>query len=350
MVNDLQLLVEAIRSVAEKWLDPEYALRVEAERALCKSEIRATPEAVAFAINQQMPQLSGSEPFERMQGRWQDRREKVGVVLRCDVPLGGLWEWFLVVLSGFEYVGYYESEPDILLRAFSDDVQKACPGLRSSFEQIQNINSGIDALIALGPHDDMLSQVKLSSQAAGLAHVLFRPVKFSVAVIDGKESKVELEDLAEDVLMHEGSGEANVRIIWAPEELNPDPYFESFAFFRGVYPAHERTPGSLQMKKAFLAAQDVPHAYGEGLEFLISRGEPSNLEPCHIRWVTYRALSDVHHWVQGNHEDIHVLVVRQKMHHQFTTTVPVLKPGKAHRLTVQEHIDASIILDFLASI
>ena len=31
--------------------------------------------------------------------------------------------------------------------------------------------------------------------------------------------------------MYEGVGESNVRIIWAPEELNPDPYFESFAFF-----------------------------------------------------------------------------------------------------------------------
>ena len=83
-------------------------------------------------------------------------------------------------------------------------------------------------------------------------------------------------------------------------------------FFRGVYPVHERTPGSLKMKKAFLAAQNVPHAYGEGLEFLVSKGDPNFMEPCHIRWAPYKSLEEVLQWVERKIEEIRFVVVRKK--------------------------------------
>src|SRR5690625_7069703 len=63
------------------------------------------------------------------------------------------------------------------------------------------------------------------------------------------------------------------------------------AAFRGVFPAHEKTPGSLKMHQAMLAAVEHPHAYGEGLEFLVSKGPPEVQIPGHVRWSEYDDLT-----------------------------------------------------------
>lgn len=349
-MSDPVELIEAISEAATDWTNPEYSVRLEAEQRLYDSPIKATQEAVAFAINQQMPQLSSSGLTELVDIQdWEDRLEKIGVVHKVDVPLEGLSEWLVVVLSGYEYAGLYEDAPNELLVAFVEDVRQRYPGLRSSFRNENESLSDLGGLISLGIETDRVEGILSFKEEGSPLRLLRRQAKYSVAVLDGKESREEREDLAEDVLMHEGSGEHNVCLIWAPEELNPDPYFESFAFFRGVYPAHERTSGSLQMKKAFLAAQNMPHAYGDGLEFLISRGEPACLEPCHIRWSTYGSREEVNGWIEENEQDIYVLVARKKIHNQIHAPVPLLSPGKTHRLGIKEQIDVPPIVDFLRS-
>nr|MBX2820973.1 hypothetical protein [Rhodothermaceae bacterium] len=323
MSNPVEL-IEAISEAASEWANPEYTVRLEAEERLYTSPVKATQEAVAFAINQQMPQLSVSGLTELVGSRdWSERSERIGVVHKVDVPLEGLSEWLFTVLNGFEYIGLYGDEPNELLAAFVEDVRLRCPGLMSSFRSENESVSDLTGVISLGVEPSRLDALLSIRETDLPIQVLKRSPKYSVAVLDGKESKEECEDLAEDVLMHEGSGERNVCLIWAPEELNPDPYFESFAFFRGVYPAHERTSGSLQMKKAFLAAQNMPHAYGDGLEFLISRGEPACLEPCHIRWSTYESKAEVNTWIEENEQDMYALVARKKIHNQIHTSVPL---------------------------
>ena len=349
-MNDSVELIEAISEAASDWTNPEYPVRLEAEQRLYDSPVKATQEAVAFAINQQMPQLSvsGLSGLAGISGQVEASR-RIGVVHKNDVPFEGLVAWLSVVLNGFEYVGLHEDAPRELLVGFVEDVRIRYPGLLSSFRNESESLADLDGLIALGIEAERVERILSSKEGGSTLRLLKRSAKYSVAVLDGKESREEREDLAEDVLMHEGSGERNVCLIWAPEELNPDPYFESFAFFRGVYPAHERTSGSLQMKKAFLAAQNMPHAYGEGLEFLISRGEPACLESCHIRWATYGSRVAVNRWIEENEQDLYALVARNKIHNQLHTSVPLLSPGKSHRLGIEEQIDIPLLVDFIRS-
>ena len=349
-MSDPILLIEAISTVARKWQNPDYAPRIEAEQLLFNTSSRATPEAVAFAINQQLPQLSVSNLTELAKHRWRFRSSKVGVVQHQGPPLGGLFEWLLVLLSGLEHKGLFGEEVDVLLKAFSDEVGSLYSNLRSSFEHIEKAGNDLGGMIALGIDEDTSKIVSDFRERIQSVPELTRSFQCSAALIDGKENNDEREDLAEDVLIHEGVGESSVRIIWAPEELNPDPYFESFAFFRGVYPAHERTSGSLQMKKAFLGAQGVPHAYGDGLEFLISKGEPECLEPCHIRWVTYNSVSEVYEWVAEHSSRIHFLIARKKIHNRVFNDVPLLTPGEVHRLNFLDYLDGPQIDEFLSLI
>ena len=351
-MNDLQALIDAIVKTAERWKDPEYDARLNAEQLLYNSSIRATPENVAFAINQRMPCLSVAflgNFTELNTNVSSEGAHKICVVNRNSVPLDGLREWLFVILNGFEYVGVYEEEPDPLLVGFIEEVKSYYPSLRSAFQPFPVDIAAYSAIISLGLKEEQRHGL-LGTHTGSRTPVLSRSPSYSIAVLDGRETRDEREDLAEDVLMYDGAGENNVRIIWAPEELNPDPYFESFAFFRGAYPAHNGVSGSLQMKKALLEAMDRPHAYGEGLEFLVSKGDPDWLAPCHIRWVEYESLEEVVNWVELNSGSIGHLVARAGIQHSLNVNIPKLQPGLAHRSVFKEHVDYDRIIEFLASI
>ena len=150
-------------------------------------------------------------------------------------------------------------------------------------------------------------------------------------VLDGRESAEEQERLAEDVLLHEGYGPCRVAVIWAPRDLDPDPYLEAFAHFRGVFPTHTTTPGRLKMQQAFLDATGTPNAYGDGLEFLMSKGVPEVQPPGHVRWSEYESLSDVAAWLDAHNPDVWHLAAGTSVRRHLTTTPPATRLGEAHR-------------------
>ena len=131
--------------------------------------------------------------------------------------------------------------------------------------------------------------------------------------------------------MHDGHGCRNVALIWAPADLNPDPYLDAMARFRGVFPVHPEVPGTLQMQQAFLEATDQSHAYGEGLEFLLSRGAPEPQRPGHIRWTEYDALDDVGEWLDAHADGLQHVTARAGLAEQIGTDLPIAPLGTAQR-------------------
>ena len=273
-MNDAHLIPGAIAEAAEAWSDPEYPLRKEAVTRALEASNKFTQEAVAFAVNQHMSQLQLSMLHRWLEGKNTESPQHVLLLHHGRVPLEEIRVWAGIASLGHTHVGVYEDEPPHLLCAFIEDVRSRYQGLQSSCISLGEELSGIDSVIAMGIDDEeeLLAYFDREELNNHQGH-LIRGKRQGICILDGKESKSDMEHLAEDALLHEGVAEENISMIWAPQELNPDPYLEAFALFRSIFPAHERTSGSLQMRKAFLAAQNAAHAYGEGLEFLVSKGD-----------------------------------------------------------------------------
>jgi hypothetical protein len=135
-------------------------------------------------------------------------------------------------------------------------------------------------------------------------------------------------------------------LLWAPEDLSPDPYLEAMATFRGVFPAHADTPGTLQMQQAFLEAQDAPHAYAAGLEFLLSRGVPEAQKPAHVRWTEYGRLQEVSAWVTEHDDQVYAVVARPDVQGKIDVPVPVVAPGAVRRPPLDDP-EGRALVDFL---
>jgi hypothetical protein len=274
---------------------------------------------------------------------------RVGVLHGTEEPLSGLREACAVWGLGLDFVGAVPDSSPALLPAFGAEVSDQLPAVEVDFSSVEEALDRADAVIAApgSPTDDLESAC--AERGLGPDRRLLRRVGFSVGVVDGHESGDEMERLAEDMLLYEGQGRRRLAVLWAPADHPPDSYLEAMARFRGLFPAHEDTPGTLQMQQAFLEARDAPHAYADGLEFLVSRGAPEVQKPGHIRWAEYESLDEVGEWWAARQEDIYAVIARRHLHEKCPDDWPLRTPGGVHIPPLDDE-DGRRLVQFLFSV
>lgn len=325
-------MIEAVARVAARWREPDHPARAGAVARTLEAPNTFTAEAVAFAVNQQMHALTPEALAAWVGGRQAAAPVTVGVLNAGNVPLVGLQDLLAVLLTGHRYLGVVSSKSPHLLPAFVDALRAELPSLPAAFATFEALLERAGAVIATGT-DETRDAVAAACAERGIPpeRRLLRGHRYAVAVIDGRERRQERENLAEDILLHEGYGCRNVALLWAPRGLDADPYFEAMAVFRSVFPPHPSTPAGLKMQQAMLAAFDVPHAYGEGLEFLVSRGAPEVQRPGHLRWVEYDDLAAVGAWLEAHRGELQLVVARPRLAERLPAGLPVAPPGEAQR-------------------
>ena len=256
----------------------------------------------------------------------------VGVLHGAADPLDGVRAVLAACGLGHSYIGVVPDASPALLPAIVADLQERLDDVEVTTAEVEECLSRADVLVAQEGErsraalDDAADEHGIPPQQR-----LIQPMQISVGVVDGHESDDERERMAEDMLLLEGKGRRHLGLVWAPTDHPPDAYLQSMARFRGVYPAHSDTPGSLQMQQAFLEAQDQSHAYAEGLAFLVSRGAPEPQgKPAHVRWTEYEALSELEAWLQDHRKEVYALIARPHLHDQLPEVVPLRTPGGVH--------------------
>lgn len=302
-------VVEILARVASRWKEPDYPVREDAVERTLAADNRFTEAAVAFAINQQMDLLSEEALRAWQSDLKQDAtgapQQTVAVLNPGNIPFVELQDLVAVLLAGYRYVGTVSSKSPALLPAFISDLIDEDERIEADLTDWEDAIAQADRLIASGS-DETVASIRDHAQSEGLIPdaCWFRGHRYSVAILSGSESEQDLVDLAEDVLLHEGQGCRNVSIVFAPESMDIDPVLDAFAHFRGMFAAHDRTVGPLKMQQALLKAVDVPHAWAEGHEFLISRGDAEPQGACHVRWVPYAVRTEAEDWIRAHEAQI----------------------------------------------
>lgn len=347
----LDTLVDALAAAAEAWRDPDHPPRAAAVERTLQADNAFTEEAIAFAVNQQMSVIE-PEALRRWaaEGRAASSR-LVGLIGAGNVPLADLQDVLAALVAGHRVLAAVSTKSPHLVPAFIAEVAEHAPTLPVVFADARRIFAEAEAIIVTG-HDETRAWAEAECEAHGIppARRLLRGHRYTVAVIDGQESQQERENLAEDALLHEGFGCRNVAIIWAPAGIAADPYFEAFADFRGVFPAHATTPGRLKLQEAFLAAVQAPHATGEGLAFLISKGDPEPQPPGHVRWAEYADLEDVRAWLRAEATTLQLVVAREGLMGALDSPVATAPLGDAQRPALDWCPDGVDTMSFLRSI
>jgi len=322
--------IEAIATTAAEWRESDHPARRSAVAETLAAPNRWTEQALDHALNRSMQRLT-HEGLQRWLGEERPDLGTVGVVHGAQGPLTGLrsalaaWAW------ADAYVGAVPDSSPALIPTFAEEVGGRLADTEITFASVDETIGRSDVLVA-DPIDRTDTSLAALCDEAGLSasrrHL--RGERYSVGLVDGHESEDEMGRLAEDMLLYEGQGRRRLALLWAPADHSPDDYLQAMAGFRGLFPAHEDTPGTLEMQQAFLEAQDQPHAYAEGMEFLLSRGEPAVQKPGHIRWTEYDALDALDAWWTDHREEVYAIIARPHLHDQCPDHWPLRTPGGVH--------------------
>lgn len=345
-------IISVLAQTARAWKSPTYQqLRSNVVKKTLTASNTFTEEAIEFAIDQQMDGVTEAALGAWIGQRKIRRRCRVGVINAGNVPLVGLQDLLAVLVCGQSYVGVLSRKSPYLLPAFVKTLLDQGAGINAKFVDRDEMWGSVDAVIATGS-DEAIAQIKDLASRQGLMpdRCLFRGNRFGIAILNGFESENDLDGLALDVLLHEGMGCRNVALIMVPAGLEPDNCLKHFAEMRGVFPAHPSTSGKLSMQQAYLAATGQPHAYGDGLEFLLSKGAPEIQAPGHVRWVEYRDQDEMISVIEALCGEIQCIVAREELREQLPSSWNVGSFGSTQMPTLDWQPDERDTIGFLCSL
>ena len=158
--------------------------------------------------------------------------KKIGIVMAGNIPMVGFHDLLCVIMSGHYALVKTSSKDQVLI---SHLVQKLKQWNPEAPVNMGDMIKGCDAYIATGSNN---SSRYFEYYFSRFPHII-RKNRTSVAVLTGKETREELEKLADDVYLFFGLGCRNVTSILVPEGYDFIPLLEAFRKYNHLAENHK---------------------------------------------------------------------------------------------------------------
>jgi hypothetical protein len=146
----------------------------------------------------------------------------IGIVMAGNIPLVGFHDLLCVFISGHKAMIKLSSKDKVLIKHLTEKFCEWEPGI-SDFIQYSEMLKGCDAYIATGSNN---SSRYFDYYFGKYPHIIRRN-RTSVAILTGKETKDDLENLSDDVYQYFGLGCRNVTKVYVPKEYDFIPLLEA---------------------------------------------------------------------------------------------------------------------------
>ena len=145
----------------------------------------------------------------------------VGLVLAGNIPLVGFHDFLCVFMSGHHQQVKLSSKDQILMQHLLSKMAEWDPNFSELVSVVERLKD-CDAYIATGSNNSS----RYFDYYFGTKPNIIRKNRTSVAVLNGKESKEELEALTKDLMLYFGLGCRNVTKLFVPEGYDFVPLIE----------------------------------------------------------------------------------------------------------------------------
>ncbi len=156
--------------------------------------------------------------------------KNVALIMAGNIPLVGFHDLLSVLISGHKAIIKLSSKDDILLKGIAELLYQINPEFKNYIYFTDERLKNFDAVIATGSNNS----AQYFEYYFGKYPNIIRKNRNSVAVLSGKESKKELELLAEDIFMYFGLGCRNVSKLYIPNDLDLDKIFKAVYSYKDV--------------------------------------------------------------------------------------------------------------------
>ena len=152
------------------------------------------------------------------------RPQRVGIVMAGNIPLVGMHDLLMVLLSGHHAYVKLSSKDRVLPELIEKLLREINPGLADNIHFKEQLFKNTDAVIATGSNN---SARYFASYFEKIPHII-RKNRNSVAVLNGNESTSQLENLADDVFLYFGLGCRNVSKVYVPQDYDVTKILDAF--------------------------------------------------------------------------------------------------------------------------
>jgi hypothetical protein len=156
-------------------------------------------------------------------------QKRIGLILAGNIPLVGFHDFLTVLLAGHIAVVKCSKNDNILLPEIADKLNNINPGFKNCFEFVDQLNDP-DAVIATGSNNS----ARYFEYYFGKYPHIIRKNRNSIGILNGKESKEDLENLGKDIFTYFGLGCRNVSKLYIPLNYNFNSFFEAINKYSDV--------------------------------------------------------------------------------------------------------------------
>jgi hypothetical protein len=151
-----------------------------------------------------------------------------------NIPLVGFHDLLSTLIAGHTAVVKLSSKDTVLMKYVIESLIEINPDFEKLIIQQEQLKN-CDAYIATGSNNTG----RYFEQYFGKYPHIIRKNKTSIAILDGQESKAELDLLADDMLLYFGMGCRNVTQIWVPEGYDFIPLLEAMKKYNYLGDEHK---------------------------------------------------------------------------------------------------------------
>lgn len=236
---NLQARIEHFFTLGEQFLDPKNeALQLTKERAFQQNSW-FLPVFMDHATSQIKLSFLSLDALKHWANSYPSLSDaptgkKIGIVMAGNIPLVGFHDLLSTLIAGHTAVVKLSSKDTILMKYVIESLIEINPAFENLIIQQEQLKN-CDAYIATGSNNSG----RYFEQYFGKYPHIIRKNKTSIAILNGQESKAELDLLADDMLLYFGMGCRNVTQIWVPEGYDFIPLLEAMKKYNYLGDEHK---------------------------------------------------------------------------------------------------------------
>jgi len=261
-----------------------------------------TKSAIQFALNSLADMLDPAvlKPFADCYTVTQQPK-RVGIIMAGNIPMVAFHDVVCVLLAGHNAACKLSSNDKHLLPAVVSVLKQWQPDFAQRIECHQGMMKEMDAVIATG--SDNASNY--FEQYFGKYPHIFRRNRTSVAVLDGSESREDLERLGSDLFRYFGLGCRNVSKIFIPRDFNTDRLFEAIVNY-GEIVNHHKYANNYDYNRTIYMMNSIPFLDNN---FCIFKEDEGLFSPLSVFFYQrYDSMEEVTQFLETNKDSIQTVV------------------------------------------
>jgi hypothetical protein len=260
---------------------------------------------------------------------------KVAVIMAGNIPLVGFHDFLCVLISGKTFIGKLSSQDKFLLPAIKAELVKIDPSIEDAIILTEDRISGFDAVIATGSDN---SSRYFEYYFGKYPHII-RKNRNSVAILNGNESREDLEKLADDIFLYFGLGCRNVTKVFVPYHYDFSTMIKAFDIYQKKLSMHNKYMNNYDYNKSIYLINQVSHLDSG---FCLLKEDLSIPSPISvINYEHYNNTESLLKTISASREKIQCLVAGEKF------TDYTISFGKSQQPELWDYADGEDTLKFL---